>query len=93
MYIILFKNDVAMSKVQRKKIETLSITPYDKCIEVTKEEFNKIKLPARLVNGEWVKTDDAPQIDYPPAPEREPTEAEQLRADIDYIAVMTGIEL
>lgn len=28
-----------------------------------------------------------------PAPEPEPTEAERLRADLDYLAVMTGVEL
>ena len=93
MYILLIKNDVGISKVKRKSIDSLNMTPYDKYIEVEKDVFDKIELPAKYVNGEWVKTDEAPQIDYPPAPEREPTEAEQLRADIDYIAVMTGIEL
>ena len=28
-----------------------------------------------------------------PIPEAEPTEMEQLRADVDYIAIMTGVEL
>ena len=28
-----------------------------------------------------------------PAPEPEPTAEEQLRADLDYLAVMTGVEL
>lgn len=28
-----------------------------------------------------------------PMPDPEPTEAERLRADIDYIAIMTGVEL
>lgn len=28
-----------------------------------------------------------------PVPEPEPTETEQLRADVDYIAIMTGVEL
>lgn len=28
-----------------------------------------------------------------PTPETEPSEVEQLRADIDYIAIMTGVEL
>lgn len=28
-----------------------------------------------------------------PAGEQEPTELEQLRADVDYISVMTGVEL
>lgn len=29
----------------------------------------------------------------PTQPEPEPTETEQLRADVDYLAVMTGVEL
>lgn len=33
------------------------------------------------------------EIPYIPEPEVEPTENEKLRADVDYIAVMTGIEL
>ena len=34
------------------------------------------------------------QIPEPePVPEPEPTEAERLRADLDYLAVMTGVEL
>lgn len=28
-----------------------------------------------------------------PAPEPEPTEVERLRADVDYLAIMTGVEL
>lgn len=28
-----------------------------------------------------------------PAPEAEPTDVERLRADVDYIAIMTGVEL
>ena len=28
-----------------------------------------------------------------PHPEPAPTEAEQLRADVDYLAIMTGVEL
>ena len=29
----------------------------------------------------------------PPQPEPEPTEAERLRADVDFLAAMTGVEL
>ena len=42
----------------------------------------------RYVDGEYV---------YEPIPKEEPettpTEMEQLRADVDYIAIMTGVEL
>jgi len=31
--------------------------------------------------------------DPPPLPEPPPTEEEKLRADLDYFAVMTGVEL
>lgn len=71
MYIILLKNDVAMSKAKRETIDNLDIFPYDVCIEVSKDVFDKIKIPARLVNGEWVKTDDIPVMEYQTAPEKE----------------------
>ena len=29
----------------------------------------------------------------PPQPEPEPTETERLRADVDFLAAMTGVEL
>lgn len=31
--------------------------------------------------------------EIPAPPEQEPTEVEQLRADVDYLAIMTGVEL
>jgi hypothetical protein len=34
-----------------------------------------------------------PRPDLIPTQDTEPTEAERLRADIDYIAIMTGVEL
>lgn len=34
-----------------------------------------------------------PEDELPGVPETEPTELEQLRADVDYIAIMTGVEL
>ena len=36
---------------------------------------------------------EAWKASLPPETEPEPTEAEQLRADVDYLAVMTGVAL
>lgn len=38
--------------------------------------------------AEWNEANPAPEPVEP-----EPTEAEQLRADVDYLAIMTGVEL
>ena len=47
------------------------------------------------INGVMTVTAwEAGEIPEPePMPEVEPTEIEQLRADIDYIAIMTGVDL
>ena len=44
------------------------------------------------LDGEGKLTGITP-LELPPAPEPEPTEEERLRADVDFIAAMTGIEL
>ncbi len=41
---------------------------------------------------EWTYIEE-PTPEPEPEPEPEPTELEQLRADVDYIAIMTGVEL
>lgn len=71
MYVLFLKNDVAMSKAKRATINNVDVSPYDECIEVTKKVFDEIKLPAMLVNGEWVKTDEVPAMEYPKATENE----------------------
>ena len=45
-------------------------------------------------NGTLVLTNlPEPDVVDEPKTEAEPTELEQLRADVDYIAIMTGVEL
>ena len=53
--------------------------------EVTAEEVDGIMTVIKWTAG------SAP--DPEPAPAPEPTEMERLRADIDYIAALTGVEL
>jgi hypothetical protein len=66
-----------------------------------------IAIPEELVDKAWeckgycdlviqdgVLVDLIPgEVPETPEPEDVPTETEQLRADVDYIAVMTGVEL
>lgn len=44
-------------------------------------------------DGTEVVSFTATEIPVLPEPEREPTAEEQLRADIDYLAIMTGVAL
>ena len=63
-------------------------------IELTEGQYNTIPIPCKLVDGEFVPC-EYPKInmDDDVETETEPTEVEQLRADIDFIAIMTGVEL
>ncbi|WP_242965705.1 toxin-antitoxin system toxin subunit [Flavonifractor sp. An4] len=47
----------------------------------------------KIENGVLVGLTPGQVPEPEPAPEPEPTEAERLRADLDYLAVMTGVEL
>lgn len=55
--------------------------------QVPYSEKNMAFAQAEAYNGEVTVVDD------PTIPEPEPTEAERLRADIDYLSVMTGVVL
>lgn len=55
--------------------------------EVTAKEIDGIMTVTRWSAGV------IPEPEPTQEPEAEPTEMEQLRADIDYIAIMTGVEL
>lgn len=52
--------------------------------EVAAEEIDGVMTVTSWVAGEFPATEEV---------EPEPTEIERLRADVDYIAVMTGVEL
>lgn len=95
MFVAYIKDNVYMAKGICKSIEAAEPfkAVYDAVEEVTEEEYHTIPIPSVKVNGRWEKTDTIPDIDYPEAPEQSPSEMEQLRADVDYIAIMTGVEL
>ena len=46
-----------------------------------------------IQDGKLVSITPTTRPDPPPEPPKEPTEAEKLRADVDYLSVMTGVEL
>lgn len=95
MFLVYSKNNVYMAKGICKSSEDAEsfMGFYDAVEEVTEEEYKTIPIPSVKVNGQWEKTDNIPDMEYPEAPEQSPSETEQLRADIDYIAIMTGVEL
>lgn len=62
MYYIKIKDDIAIGI----SIFAPSIGfDCDRYEEVSDEVANNVEFPAILVNGEWVKTDEYPTIDYP----------------------------
>lgn len=63
-------------------METPASFPF---VGVVAEDVNGVMTVTSMTEGEF----PAPT----PTQETEPTELERLRADIDYIAVMTGVEL
>lgn len=65
MYILLIKNDIAVSKAKRESIENMELGIYDSYAEITEEEFENMELPSKKENGIWVKTSEFPKIDYP----------------------------
>ena len=62
-------------------------------IELTEEQYNTLPIPCKLVNGEFIPC-EYPKSEIIEATLEEPiTELEQLRADVDFIAIMTGVTL
>lgn len=61
-------------------------------IELTEEQYNTIPIPCKLVNGEFIPC-EYPRSEVVEIPEEPITEVERLRADVDFIAVMTGVTL
>lgn len=95
VYILFLKDDIAVAKSCRKSLDNIDLGVYDGYVEVTREEFDNIELPSKKVDNEWVKSDTFPSIEYPKVePIEKPTsDAERLRADIDFLALMTGVDL
>lgn len=66
----------------REDVSTLENFPFG---TPTVEEINGVMTVTAWEAGEMPEPE--------PMPEEEPTDVEQLRADVDYIAIMTGVEL
>lgn len=60
-------------------------------IELTEAQYNTIPIPCKLVDGEFIPC-EMPESETEKS-EQPISEVEQLRADIVYIAIMTGVEL
>lgn len=87
-YVGILKKGVIISK-------GINYTDYEDVneIEITQEQYNTIPIPCKIVDGEFVEC-EFPESDIKDVIYKKPiTEMEQLRADVDYIAVMTGVEL
>ena len=59
---------------------------------VLRTDNTKDYLRQTFENGTLTLT-NVPEKEPEPTPEPQPSEVERLRADVDYIAIMTGVEL
>ena len=64
-YILFVKNNIATAKCCYKLLKNIKSDLYDSYEEITEKEYNSIVLPSEKINGEWVKTDIFPKIEYP----------------------------
>ena len=76
-----------------------SAIPYDDYAEVPDGMYEGVKatrgylIPTFSEDGKKLVDFTPTKIPLFPEPEREPTEEERLRADLDYLAIMTGVAL
>ncbi len=61
-------------------------------IELTEEQYNTIPIPCQLVDGKFAPC-EFPEMGNSEFIETPVNAEEQLRADIDYLAIMTGVDL
>ncbi|MEL7646972.1 MAG: hypothetical protein AAGU76_02710 [Sedimentibacter sp.] len=81
-----------------KEIKVAEFDEQGNCLDEHAENIITTDIPQGLYRKKWTGTEwieDMPQeeIDALNNQPKEPTENEQLRADVDYIAIMTGVEL
>lgn len=82
-------------------LKSILVKPFDEkenCTEELAENIITADIPQGLyrpiwTGTGWVEDMTLAEIDALNNQPNEPTETEQLRADIDYIAIMTGVEL
>lgn len=94
MFILFIKDNIAMAKSRVAELNDIDLGIYDSYAEITESDFNTIELPSKKIKGVWTKTKEIPEIEYEvEETERPVSEIDRLRADIDYISIMTGVEL
>lgn len=74
------------------KAEPITYT-YDVEVEKVNEETGEIKMVTEQRERVIMTVTEMTEGTLPEPVEPEPTETEQLRADVDYLAIMTGVEL
>lgn len=74
MYIACLKDNTVVATAMCKDIDEAKsqFTMYDDIQEITDNDFYTMPIPSKFINGEWVKTDKAPSVEYPQA--EKPTE-------------------
>lgn len=61
-YVLYVKNEVAMAKSVRTSVDNIPLSNFDNFIEVSKEEYDQIPIPAKLVDGLWVKVTNKAEL-------------------------------
>ena len=74
------------------KAEPITYT-YDVEVEKTNEETGEVEIVTEQRERVIMTVTEMTEGTLPEPVEPEPTEAEQIRADIEYLAIMTGVEL
>ena len=86
MYIVCLKNNVAVATAICKDLDAAKaqFTVYDDIQEITDKEFYTMPIPSKFSNGEWVKVDETPIVDYPQT--EKPTEPPEESSVYDELA-------
>ena len=86
MYIVCLKDNVAVATAICKDLDAAKaqFTMYDDIQEITATEFDTMPIPSKFSNGEWVKVDETPVVDYPQT--EKPTEQNTENSVYDELA-------
>lgn len=80
VYIVFLKDNIAVAKGSYKSLDNIKLGVYDEYREVTDTEYKSVEFPSVYTDGEWIKTEVFPVIDFPEPTEPEPTADELLNA-------------
>lgn len=83
IYILVKHDDIYVNKAMYN--QKLALTEY--MIEITKEQFETIKLPCKYIDGKFISC-EMPIFEEETAPA---TDVEQLQADVDMLKIEMGL--